>query len=257
MTLAVAFRRSLPSARRSSPRARRPRYRSRKRRKTGSAPGTALAALVDEARQNVVHEEATRNAVSVREIVKKAAEVANADVPENITIDIPLWLQAHYLRNHPEVRPRARAAAGFSKVAVAHAEVPDPTGGFPLALESVHTWMLLHQDLQPSPVTKAAAPKAVVGPNLRISGDSTTPRSESEIRINPANPKQIIAASNNLGNGRQAQFFSGDGGASWGQTTLPLRPGDAFHTDPTLGWTTDGTAWATTIGSTAGGPTSR
>ena len=116
--------------------------------------------------------------------------------------------------------------------------------------------MLLHQDLQPPPAEMAvAAEKVAVGPNQRISGAVSTPRSESEIQIDPANPKRIIAASNNLGNGRQAQFFSEDGGESWGQTTLPLQPGDSFHTDPTVGWTTDGIAWATTIGVNAGGTT--
>ena len=35
---------------------------------------------------------------------------------------------------------------------------------------------------------------------------------------------------------------------SWSQTTLPLATGDAFHSDPTVEWTSDGTAWSTTLG---------
>lgn len=214
--------------------------------------GTALAALVAEVRQNVVYQEVRQNATAAKALATKAAAAAKAEAGEEIEVDIPLWLQAHYLRNHPELRPQAKAAAGVAAAPTA-VEVPDPTGGFPLALESLYTWMLLHQNLEPPPAAAAsAADSVVVGKNVKISGKAATPRSESEIRIDPANPARIIGASNNLGNGRQAQFFSADGGATWGQTTLPLQPGDSAHTDPTLGWTTDGTAWATTIGMNAG-----
>jgi len=87
-----------------------------------------------------------------------------------------------------------------------------------------------------------------VGPDLRISGAQTTPRSESDIRIDPGQPDRVIAASNNIGLGPQAQFFSADGGATWGQTSLPLLSDDDLHSDPTVGWTSDGTAWSVTIG---------
>jgi hypothetical protein len=63
---------------------------------------------------------------------------------------------------------------------------------------------------------------------------------------------QIIAASNNPGASQQAQYFSEDGGVSWGQSFLPLVAGDSMHSDPTVDWTSDGTAWATTIGISAG-----
>jgi hypothetical protein len=150
-------------------------------------------------------------------------------------VDIPRWLAAHYRRNHSEL-PKAALQL-------------DPTGGYPLALENLFSWMLLHQDLQPSQAPEAKAASAPsVGANLKISGDNDSPRSESEIRVNPGNPLQIIAASNNIGNGRQAQFSSPDGGKTWGQTTLPLLSADSMHSDPTVHWTSDGTAWATTIG---------
>jgi hypothetical protein len=188
-------------------------------------PGSALAALVKEVEK---HEMATDVAA------RKAAAVATG---RRRKIDIEDWLKAHYLRNHPQARIAAVAAPN------------DPTEGFPLALESLQNWMLRHQDLRPdAPPQAAAKAKVGVGKNLRISGNNTTPRSESDIRINFADPKMIIAGSNNLGESRQAQFFSDDGGASWGQTTLPLLPGDSLHSDPTVDWTSDGTAWATTIG---------
>ncbi len=75
------------------------------------------------------------------------------------------------------------------------------------------------------------------------------PRSESDIRINFWNPLQVIVASNNIGGtGQQAQYYSGDGGLTWGQSFLPLFSTDSFHSDPTVDWTSDGTAWSTTIG---------
>jgi hypothetical protein len=83
---------------------------------------------------------------------------------------------------------------------------------------------------------------------VRISGAQITPRSESDIRLDFRDPRRIIAASNAIGPAGQAQFFSRNGGVTWGQSMLsPVGP-DQFHSDPTVDWTSDGTAWATTIG---------
>ena len=92
-----------------------------------------------------------------------------------------------------------------------------------------------------------------MGKNLRHSGA----RDHAAQRVGPSGSTRPIPSGSSrprttCGNGRQAQFFSEDGGESWGQTTLPLQPGDAFHSDPTVDWTSDGTAWATTIGVNAG-----
>jgi hypothetical protein len=188
-------------------------------------PNTALAKLIAETRQHPV---------------AKVAAAPKTKTGHRIKTDIPDWLRARYMMNHPQV--------------LAAANAKDPTGGFPLALESLYVWMLRNQKtLQPRPAPEPlAASKVAVGPNLRISGQNDTPRSESDIRISFVDPQRIIAASNNLDNGRQAQFFSTDGGVSWGQTTLPLQIGDSLHSDPTVDWTSDGTAWATTIGISAG-----
>ena len=84
---------------------------------------------------------------------------------------------------------------------------------------------------------------------VRISGSQTTPRSECDIRAFYGDNAKIIAASNVAASpGPQAQFYSGDGGATWGQTALSLAAGDNDMTDPAVDWTTDGTAWAITIG---------
>jgi hypothetical protein len=186
-------------------------------------PDSALAHLIAEAKQH------------------PAAMLASASKTNNgrrIRSDLPTWLRAHYMRNHTAVLTAAQAK--------------DPTGGFPLALDTLYAWMLRHQNLQPSPPSAAVTPVSSVGPNLRISGQQNGPRSESDIRINFNNPLKIIAASNNIENGRQAQFYSANGGTTWGQTTLPLQAGDSTHSDPTVDWTSDGTAWATTIGISAG-----
>jgi hypothetical protein len=185
-------------------------------------PGTALAKLVHEADTHV-------------------ALLAGVQKQGRLKVDIPLWLRSHYRRNHPEMRTEVRAN--------------DPTGGFPMALENLYNWMLRHQDLQPVLAPEAAveaAKGAVIGKNVKISGKSSTPRSESDIRMNPGNAQHIIAASNNPGGSQQAQYFSSDGGVSWGQSFLPLLPGDTLHSDPTVDWTSDGTGYATTIGISAG-----
>jgi hypothetical protein len=97
----------------------------------------------------------------------------------------------------------------------------------------------------------AALRSVVVGKNVRISGRNLTRRSESDIRVFSGNPKQIIAASNNVNTGQQAQYFSTDGGASWRQALLPLAEGDSSQADPAVDWTSDGKAWALTIGVSA------
>jgi len=57
--------------------------------------------------------------------------------PEELTddIDVPLWLRVHWRKNHPEHEYRRN----------------DPTGGYPLVLEQVHSWMLANPDLPQAP----------------------------------------------------------------------------------------------------------
>jgi hypothetical protein len=152
-------------------------------------------------------------------------------------IGLPPWLRVYWRKQHPELEYRA----------------DDPTGGYPRALKNIYAWMLTHQDLQPdspppSPDPLPMAPTRDVGTNLRISGAQTTSRSESDIRVNYNDTTQIIAASNAINASWQAQFYSSDGGATWSQTALPPVSGDSLHSDPTVDWTADRTAWATTIG---------
>lgn len=169
------------------------------------------------------------------------------------TLRVPPWLRVIWRKAHPE--------GNYSG--------DDPTGGYPLVLKEVAQWMLSHQDLTPSPATPDTPPglaspftetaqqpdwmappdAATPGTNVRNSGAQTSPRSESDIRINYWNPQQIIGASNAIvSGGTQAEFYSTDGGTTWGQTSLSLTGTDAFHSDPTVDWTSNGNAWSTTLG---------
>ena len=84
--------------------------------------------------------------------------------------------------------------------------------------------------------------------NVRLSGAQTSARSESDVPYNPKNVLQLIAASNNLSFNPQAQFYSSDGGATWSQSNLPSVTGDSNQSDPAVDWTSDGNAWALTVG---------
>jgi hypothetical protein len=177
---------------------------------------------------------------------------------------VPPWLKVHWRKAHPELN---------------YDNPNDPTGGYPHVLKEILEWMMSHQDFKPglpegsmapgrtfgdldaddeegeeergsrSFTSRLAALGATSGTNVRTSGAQTASRSESDIRVNYWNPLKIIAGSNNIGgSGTQGMYYSSDGGVTWGQTTLSLASGDAFHSDPTVDWSSDGTAWSTTMG---------
>jgi len=62
-----------------------------------------------------------------------------------------------------------------------------------------------------------------VGANVNVSNEPG-PQSETNIAINPANPKQIVAGSNEIFRLPMRGYFSSDGGATWGGVDLPLPP---------------------------------
>ncbi|HET9211344.1 MAG TPA: sialidase family protein [Thermoanaerobaculia bacterium] len=159
----------------------------------------------------------------------------------NDKVAVPPWLRVLWHKEHPDMQ-----------------YVPgDGSGGYPLVLKEVHEWMVYHPDLQPGSLGREMAekkkprgggPKPVPGPDFSISGAQPTPRSESDIRVNFWDPSRIVSSSNNLhAAGTLAMFYSSDGGATWKQTVMPRDPSESFQSDPAVDWTSDGTAWATTI----------
>lgn len=171
---------------------------------------------------------------------------------------VPPWLKVYWRKGHPEVN---------------YDNLNDPTGGYPHVLKEVYEWLVTHQDLKPGRPEATLAPgvefgdrdddrgvdrltgrriaaeDATAGTNVRTSGLQTASRSESDIRINYWDPNKIIAGSNNIGgSGTQGMYYSTDGGVTWGQTNLSLAGTDSFHSDPTVDWSSDGTAWSTTMG---------
>jgi len=71
------------------------------------------------------------------------------------------------------------------------------------------------------------------------------PQSETFIAINPRNPQQLAAGSNEIFRLPMRGYFSSDGGKTWGGTDLPLPPpigsnGVDFGSDPTLAFDSSG-----------------
>src|SRR3954469_6499336 len=199
----------------------------------------------------------------LEKLIKKNQDFTNLKDKDADDPIVPPWLKVYWRKGHPEAN---------------YDNDNDPTGGYPLVLKEILEWMMTHQDFKPGNPEASMAPGrnfqdldadaddevttsftsrfrhltalgATAGTNVRTSGAQTVSRSESDIRINYWDPTKIIAASNNIGgSGMQGQYYSADGGVTWGQSNLPLASGDAFHSDPTVDWSSDGTAWSTTMG---------
>src|SRR5689334_21875509 len=74
------------------------------------------------------------------------------------------------------------------------------------------------------------------GANVDVSNESG-PQSETFITINPKNPTQLVAGSNEIFRLPMGGYFSNDDGATWGGVDLPLPPaigtnGIDFGSDP-------------------------
>ncbi|HEX4959924.1 MAG TPA: hypothetical protein VF173_03730 [Thermoanaerobaculia bacterium] len=93
-------------------------------------------------------------------------------------------------------------------------------------------------------ISKAAS----VGSDLRISGVQISVCLTSDVRVNFWDPLKIVAAANDYTGTSEDQFYSTDGGKTWGQSALPLLPGDVYYLNPTVDWTSDGTAWSVVVG---------
>lgn len=97
--------------------------------------------------------------------------------------------------------------------------------------------------LQPSVPT----PNSTIGRNLDLSRE-LGPQSETSVAINPANPKQVVAGSNEIFRNPMRAYFSSDAGKTWGAVDLPLPPPIAqasvdFGSDPGVAWDLRGSVY--------------
>jgi hypothetical protein len=109
-----------------------------------------------------------------------------------------------------------------------------------------------------------AAKEATVGTNRNLaSGGAPDPeeyQGEVQVKVNPGNAQQVIAAANTMGgcpgDNTQAAFYSTDGGVTWGMSCPPSRgsfgfpecnplgmAGIVIGSDPALWWGDDDTAY--------------
>jgi hypothetical protein len=170
----------------------------------------------------------------IRDTYEKRRTVGMASTDLQDQSPLPFWFRA-YVRDH---QPNLPTSGAYQ---------------YPRVTEQILEWMLSHPDLKVAAhARRIAGARAVrtvnVGGNLNISNLDER-NSESAIAVDPNSPQFLIAASNNItGDGRQKQFYSSDSGTTWHTTELPLAAGSAFDSDPTVGFTSDGTAWAATLG---------
>ena len=96
-------------------------------------------------------------------------------------------------------------------------------------------------------VASGSASGIRVGPNIDVSNEPG-PQSETSIAINPSNPKEIVAGSNEIFRLPMRASFSSDGGKTWGGVDLPLplptqTHGIDFGSDPGVAWDTLGNVY--------------
>ncbi len=123
-------------------------------------------------------------------------------------------------------------------------------GAQPVGSSSDHapTWwgkyVVLSSDTSRLSASSGSASSVSVGPNIDVSNEPG-PQSETSIAINPENPSEIVAGSNEIFRLPMRGYFSSDGGASWGGVDLPLPANIVnsnvnFGSDPGVAWDTRG-----------------
>jgi len=88
---------------------------------------------------------------------------------------------------------------------------------------------------------------ATVGPNVNVSKDTTPIHSECFNAVDRSNPLRLIGASNQILAASQMNFWSSDGGATWGSVPMPLGSSSG-HSDPGVAWDSKGQAYAVALG---------
>jgi len=93
----------------------------------------------------------------------------------------------------------------------------------------------------------SSASTVSVGPNIDVSNEPG-PQSETSIAINPENPREIVAGSNEIFRLPMRAYFSSNAGKAWAGVDLPLPPptqahGIDFGSDPGVAWDTLGNVY--------------
>ncbi len=124
-------------------------------------------------------------------------------------------------------------------------------GGF-AAADSIRkdpTWWDKYQFLlkNSSDASPGGISSLAVGANVDISNECG-PQSETFITINPSNPSNLAAGSNEIFRDPMRGYYSFDGGATWGGVDLPLPTpigtnGTDFGSDPSLAFDTQGNVY--------------
>src|SRR5260370_11940493 len=85
------------------------------------------------------------------------------------------------------------------------------------------TWWAKYQYLSQNAASPGglSTSSLTVGSNVDVSNECG-PQSETYIAINPNQPKQLAAGSNEIFRLPMRGYFSGDGGGAWGGADLPL-----------------------------------
>jgi len=138
----------------------------------------------------------------------------------------------------------AALAAATLLVAVTSAAGLSATGG---SSSSVPRWWPKYQALLAGNSAPGGGGNVKAGANVDLSNEAG-PQSETSIAINPANPKQVVAGSNEIFRLPMRGYFSNDGGKSWGAVDLPLPPPlnanqQRFGSDPGVAWDTRGNVY--------------
>jgi hypothetical protein len=159
------------------------------------------------------------------------------------------------------IRP-CHVTFALSLFVVACRETPEPTSTSesPVAKEAKRTskeplwWTKLQFLAHHGPLSGGALTvSSTVDQNVDVSNECG-PQSETFITLNPNDPSQLTAGSNEIFRLPQRAFFSSDEGSSWGGVDVPLPqspfgPNDqAFSSDPTLGYDRRGNVFYGFIG---------
>ena len=137
-------------------------------------------------------------------------------------------------------------------LAVAPARPAGPAGSIALVASSAPsaTWWVKANALASGAAADLAASSTStvsVGPNIDVSNEPG-PQSETSIAINPENPREIVAGSNEIFRLPMRAYLSSNAGKAWAGVDLPLPPptqahGIDFGSDPGVAWDTLGNVY--------------